>query len=266
MLDHGVRRMEKPEGHSGMNVWYQAQITWSRGRGKDPKNSQLWSLKKKSTEGTEPTLHWGSQLAERKHASPWRIWESCSKWWKQSPSHEWKWALHHLGGVWIHQPHLIENIFWPLPTLQRYPALNFVCLNETTTWLRWVQTNHLVILHQPDWPHRWQSQRMLLSWPTHEHLRVTSLRGAPLIDSSLWGKPHWKLTAWTRANQALSSSWLQHATLCPTFLNHHSHARVWTEMWGEGRRKMGKQLSGEGREEKENQVWPSHAIRLALGA
>ena len=85
-------------------LWHQAQIIWCRGRGKDPKNSQLWSLKKKKrTEGIELTLHWGSQLAERKHVSPWDSW---SKWWKQSPSHEWKWELHHLGGVWIHQPHL----------------------------------------------------------------------------------------------------------------------------------------------------------------
>ena len=219
-------------------------------------------IKKKPPEGIEPTLHWGSQLAERKHVSPWRTWDSWSKWWKQSPS-QWKWELHHLGGVWIHQLFLLANIFWPLPTLQRHPVLNFVGLNETTTWLRWVQTNRLVILHQPDWPHWWQSQGMLLYWPTHKHLRVTSLGGAPLVDSSLWGKPHWKLTAWTRANQAPSSSWLQHATLCPTFLSHRSHARVWTETWGEGRRKMGKQLgkaSGKGREEKENQVWaiPCH--------
>ena len=163
---------------------------------------------------------------------------------------------------------LLENILWPLPTLQRYCVLNFVCLDKATTWLRWVQTNHLVILHQPDWPHQWQSQRMLLYGPTHGHLHVTWLGGAPLVDSSLWGKAHWKLTAWTQANRAPSGSRLQHATLCPTFLSHHSHAQVWTEMCGEGRRQMGRRLGkawGKGREEKENQVWAIPCHRTSTG-
>lgn len=268
--------MEKQKGHSAMNVQLWAQIQ-CRGGGKDPKNPQIWLFQQKTTEGREPTLHWDLQFAERKHLSPWYTWDSWSRWRKQSPNHEWKWELHHLGGVQIHRLVLLKTIFWPLLTLQRYPVLNFGCRNEITTLLRWVQTNGLVILPSccisltgttsDDHRGRFSTDAV----DAHAHLLETSLESTPLVDSSLRGKPHQKLTAWTQANRyssGPSSSWLQHATLCPTFLSHHSRARVWTEMWGERRRKMGRELGktlGEGREQKRNQVWATHAIGLALG-
>lgn len=202
-LDHGVRRMEKPEGHSGMNVWYQAQITWSRGRGKGPKEFYVVSKSKISWEWADSWL--GSPLAREKACWVLSVFEIAGpNDGNRAPVMNGNGHFITVGVSESTSLILLENIFW-LPTLQN--ALPWTSCawtkprvgsdeSKPTIWLSCIS------LTGPSC--RWQSQRMLLSWPAHEHLRVTSLGGAPLVDSSLWGKPHWQ-RAWTRANQALSA-------------------------------------------------------------
>lgn len=214
----------------------------------------LFKAKKKTTEVRELTLHWESKCTEE------NIWVRGTL--DTVGPNEGNRSTVMNGKMNLTAPGsestglvLLWNTFWPLRPLQMYPVLNFLCLNEITTLLGsalYTDEPKLTVseLCHPVYvslaPRR--TQWVLLYRPSHI-LTHDSLQSAPAGWSTCSRhQPCWELTPWTQAHRpssGLSSSSLRHATLCLTFPYNHSHAWIWTKMWGEQRRKMGRKQGRE---------------------